>query len=216
MPGTTYARATFAASTGPAHLADPCGTAPICSSRTGFTTSARRQQRELERQHPRGIRPRPSDLLLCSLPSPIGTLKTPARCTTSSTPPRTSTPTFRAERIAGNVGSSCCSHRSCKPVLPWRTSHSRRRLLRLAGSPTVSCTSYARSRCPCLPGPSRSDACTMLLGQDSIYIEDLGSTNGTRVNGVPLRPHSRAAVGPGDTMDLGAVRVRIDTASSSV
>ena len=56
----------------------------------------------------------------------------------------------------------------------------------------------------------------LLGGQDSIYIEDLGSTNGTKVNGVPLRPHSRAAVGPGDTIDLGAVRVRVDTDSSSV
>ena len=47
-----------------------------------------------------------------------------------------------------------------------------------------------------------------LFGEaDSIYIEDLGTTNGTRVNGNVLDPRKARAVAEGDTIELGAVRM---------
>ena len=49
-----------------------------------------------------------------------------------------------------------------------------------------------------------------LFGEDgAVFLEDLGTTNGTRVNGKALRARQPAVVRPGDTLELGAVRVQL-------
>ncbi|MCS6901047.1 MAG: FHA domain-containing protein [Myxococcales bacterium] len=52
------------------------------------------------------------------------------------------------------------------------------------------------------PGVSRRHA---MLGRDSegVWISDLGSTNGTRVNGIPLAPQVRVSLQVGDEVTLG-------------
>ena len=51
----------------------------------------------------------------------------------------------------------------------------------------------------------------LLLVSDRVMIEDLGSTNGTSVNGVPLKPGDRQALGDGSHLETGnlALTVRI-------
>ena len=44
---------------------------------------------------------------------------------------------------------------------------------------------------------------------DSIHIEDLDTPNGTRINGHRLPPRRPQAVHPGDTIELGAVSIRL-------
>ncbi|MEA2552948.1 MAG: hypothetical protein QOJ65_1124 [Fimbriimonadaceae bacterium] len=44
---------------------------------------------------------------------------------------------------------------------------------------------------------------------DQIVVEDLGSTNGTKVNGQPVGPGEKRVVGPGDTVSLGGVELKL-------
>ena len=44
---------------------------------------------------------------------------------------------------------------------------------------------------------------------DALYLEDLGSTNGTRVNGRAVEPGTPTAVSHGDRLELGAVKVEL-------
>ncbi|MCY4531302.1 MAG: FHA domain-containing protein [Gammaproteobacteria bacterium] len=53
-----------------------------------------------------------------------------------------------------------------------------------------------------------------LFGEDdALYIEDLGSTNGTRVNDRKLEPGTPIAVSDGDVVELGVVKVELATAN---
>ena len=49
----------------------------------------------------------------------------------------------------------------------------------------------------------------LFADRDRLCIEDLGTTNGTRVNGRDLSPNSPATVRGGDVLELGAVRLRV-------
>ena len=49
---------------------------------------------------------------------------------------------------------------------------------------------------------------------DAIHIEDLDTPNGTRINGNRLPPRTPTAVHPGDTIELGAVSIRLRVDSS--
>lgn len=51
--------------------------------------------------------------------------------------------------------------------------------------------------------------CAMKWENGKIYIRDLDSTNGTYVNGVPIRPLGRVAVHKGETVTLGSYEYRI-------
>ena len=55
---------------------------------------------------------------------------------------------------------------------------------------------------------SRSHA-RLYAKADTVYIEDLGTTNGTKVNGRALDPRRPRAVHDGDEVELGAVQVRL-------
>jgi hypothetical protein len=57
------------------------------------------------------------------------------------------------------------------------------------------------------PTVSRLHAVLRLFG-DQWFLEDLGSTNGTRVNGIRIR--RAVAVRPGDRVGFGAVAMRVD------
>ena len=48
----------------------------------------------------------------------------------------------------------------------------------------------------------------------ALYLEDLGSTNGTRINGFLLEPHRRYRLCDGDEIELGRVRVTLRFARS--
>ena len=48
------------------------------------------------------------------------------------------------------------------------------------------------------------------LDDAGVFIEDLGSTNGTRVRGAPLSPRVAVPLGPGEAADLGGVLVIIE------
>ncbi len=52
---------------------------------------------------------------------------------------------------------------------------------------------------------SRFHASLRLSGEGAILLEDLGSTNGTFINGVRLAPRTPKELRPGDKVDLGAV-----------
>ena len=60
------------------------------------------------------------------------------------------------------------------------------------------------------PTVSRLHAVLRLFG-DQWFLEDLGSTNGTRVNGIRIR--RAVAVRPGDRVGFGAVAMRVDRGS---
>lgn len=47
-----------------------------------------------------------------------------------------------------------------------------------------------------------------------VYVEDLGSTNGTRVNGVPI--HGRQRLGPGDEVEVGPASLVLSSLSISL
>ena len=49
----------------------------------------------------------------------------------------------------------------------------------------------------------------LFVDEDVLYLEDLGSTNGTRVNGRDLGAGAPVPVRPGDAIELGAVKVEL-------
>ena len=49
----------------------------------------------------------------------------------------------------------------------------------------------------------------LFADRDRLCIEDLGTTNGTKVNGRDLSPNNPVAVRDGDVLELGAVRLRV-------
>lgn len=55
-------------------------------------------------------------------------------------------------------------------------------------------------------GVSREHA-TIKRGDKALFIEDLGSTNGTRINGFELEPNHPYRLRDGDEMELGRVRI---------
>jgi len=57
-------------------------------------------------------------------------------------------------------------------------------------------------------GVSRRHA-RIFFQNDRFYIEDLGSTNGTYVNGVRLEPYSPRPLGDGDELRLGQIAIRV-------
>jgi len=61
-------------------------------------------------------------------------------------------------------------------------------------------------------GVSRRHA-RIFFRNDRFYIEDLGSTNGTYVNGVRLDPYSPRPLGDGDELRLGRIAVRVGFAA---
>jgi len=50
---------------------------------------------------------------------------------------------------------------------------------------------------------------TLTIAEDGGWIEDVGSTNGTFLNGVPVTPGSRSQVQDGDMLKLGSVTVKL-------
>ncbi|WP_376792710.1 FHA domain-containing protein [Thermoflexus sp.] len=57
-------------------------------------------------------------------------------------------------------------------------------------------------------GVSRRHA-RIFFQADRFYIEDLGSTNGTYLNGVRLEPYSPCPLGDGDELRLGQIAIRV-------
>ncbi|MBC8117057.1 MAG: FHA domain-containing protein, partial [Candidatus Saccharimonas sp.] len=57
--------------------------------------------------------------------------------------------------------------------------------------------------------------CRITLGEDTVYVEDLGSANGTLINGKPLVPHQPTAVAPGATLVVGPAEFLIDYVAST-
>lgn len=57
-------------------------------------------------------------------------------------------------------------------------------------------------------GVSRRHA-RIFFQNDQFYIEDLGSTNGTYLNGVRLDPYSPRPLGEGDELRLGQIAIRV-------
>ena len=49
----------------------------------------------------------------------------------------------------------------------------------------------------------------MAWEDDGVYISDLGSANGTKLNGIPISPHNRVRINIGDTLDLGMLHIKI-------
>ena len=49
----------------------------------------------------------------------------------------------------------------------------------------------------------------LFIEAKAIHIEDLGSTNGTRVNGVPLEPEATMVARQGDSIEFGAARIKL-------
>jgi hypothetical protein len=49
---------------------------------------------------------------------------------------------------------------------------------------------------------------------DDVYVTDAGSTNLSRLNGQPLEPRVRTAVGPGDVVRFGAVEAAVCSAEA--
>lgn len=58
-------------------------------------------------------------------------------------------------------------------------------------------------------GVSRRHA-TISLIDGFLYIEDLGSTNGTRINGFQLTPHQQYRLRDGDEVEFARMRVLIE------
>lgn len=58
-------------------------------------------------------------------------------------------------------------------------------------------------------GVSRQHA-VLRLQDSSYYVEDLGSANGTFVNGQQLAPHAATAIAHGDELRCGVLRLRVE------
>src|SRR5207249_5049405 len=50
--------------------------------------------------------------------------------------------------------------------------------------------------------------CEIIVSDDSVQVRDLGSTNGTYIDGQPLQ---EAQLNPGQTLRLGSVELRLDS-----
>lgn len=57
--------------------------------------------------------------------------------------------------------------------------------------------------------------CRITLGDDSVFVEDLGSANGTIVNGQLLPPHQPTAIAPGASIIVGPAEFQIDYVAST-
>lgn len=75
---------------------------------------------------------------------------------------------------------------------------------------TVIGRSKAKSDCAVLSSTAVSRRhCVLVAGGGGLSVEDLGSANGTFVNGSRLRPHERAALREGDVLTIADVSYRI-------
>ncbi len=63
-------------------------------------------------------------------------------------------------------------------------------------------------------GVSRLHA-TIIYEDETLYIEDLNSTNGTRINGFQLNPNRRYRLRDGDELEFGRVRATLRLVRSS-
>ena len=57
--------------------------------------------------------------------------------------------------------------------------------------------------------------CRITLAEDTVYVEDLGSANGTMVNGKMLPPHQPTSVSPGATLIVGPAEFQVDYVAST-
>lgn len=62
-------------------------------------------------------------------------------------------------------------------------------------------------------GVSRRHA-ALLSSADGIYIRDMGSTNGTHVNGFPIQPNQPYKLRDGDKIELGQMHLSLHIASA--
>lgn len=52
--------------------------------------------------------------------------------------------------------------------------------------------------------------CRITLGDDTVFVEDLGSANGTLLDGQPLPPHQPMSIAPGTRIIIGPAEFQID------
>ena len=57
--------------------------------------------------------------------------------------------------------------------------------------------------------------CRITLGDDTVYVEDLGSANGTMVDGKMLPPHQPTSIAPGATLIVGPAEFQVDYVAST-
>ena len=57
--------------------------------------------------------------------------------------------------------------------------------------------------------------CRITLAEDTVYVEDLGSANGTMVNGKMLTPHQPTSISPGATLIVGPAEFQVDYVAST-
>jgi FHA domain-containing protein len=57
-------------------------------------------------------------------------------------------------------------------------------------------------------GVSRNHA-ALIYEDEGVFIEDLGSTNGTRLNGLQLAPHEPYRLRSGDELEFGSIRITV-------
>lgn len=57
--------------------------------------------------------------------------------------------------------------------------------------------------------------CRITLGVDSVFVEDLGSANGTLIDGQPLPAHQPTAIAPGAHLIVGPAEFQIDYVAST-
>ena len=57
--------------------------------------------------------------------------------------------------------------------------------------------------------------CRITLGDDAVFVEDLGSANGTLVDGQPIPPHQPTAIAPGAHLIVGPAEFQIDYVAST-
>src|SRR5690242_19125062 len=68
---------------------------------------------------------------------------------------------------------------------------------------------------PAVEGPSVSRRhCRISASPNGFAVTDLGSTNGTRLNGRPLSPHADAPLATGDVIELGPFRLLLTIESA--
>ncbi len=57
--------------------------------------------------------------------------------------------------------------------------------------------------------------CRITLANDTVYVEDLGSANGTMVDGKMLPPHQPTSIAPGATLVVGPAEFQVDYVAST-